>query len=98
VVGTVRYPCEGERIHLIGLLVHPQFQRQGVARALVEVVAQIGQQKGMRRLSLYTVKETGSVPIFDKLGFETMTERIAQDVESDRYETLTDVYMEKSLD
>jgi ribosomal protein S18 acetylase RimI-like enzyme len=97
VVGTVQYTCEGDRIHLIGLLVHPQFQRQGVARALVEDVAQIGQRQGMRCLSLYTVKETGNVPIFAKLGFESITERIALDVESDRYETLTDVYMEKSL-
>ena len=34
VVGTVQYAVEEDCIHLIGLLVHPHFQRQGVARTL----------------------------------------------------------------
>jgi hypothetical protein len=44
------------------------------------------------------VKETGNVVIFEKLGFEVILEREDQRSESDRYERLTDVYLEMQIE
>lgn len=97
VVGTVRYTLEADRIHLIGLFVHPQFQQQGIARQLIQALTEIGQQRNVRCLSLHTVKETGNADIFEKLGFATIREQADQQSESDLYAQLTDVYMEKGV-
>jgi predicted N-acetyltransferase YhbS len=98
VVGTVEYAIEEARIHLTRLFVHPQFQRQGVGRQLVQYLVGIGQCERARCLSIDTVKETGNVVIFEKLGFEVILERKDQRSESDRYERLTDVYMEMQIE
>jgi GNAT superfamily N-acetyltransferase len=98
VVGTVEYAIEEDRIHLMGLFVHPQFQRQGVARQLIEYLVSVGQREGVRCLSIGTVKETGNMLIFEKLGFEAVFEGEDQRSESDRYERLTDVYMEMQIE
>ena len=95
VVGTVRYAHEADRIHLIGLFVHPDFQRQGVARQIVAHLAVLGARRGARCLSLHAVKETGNAVIFERLGFRTVSERVDDSIESDSFAQLTDVYMER---
>ena len=70
VVGTVRYGVIGDRIHLVRLGVDPKHRRAGVARALVAFVARQAESAGLRALSLYTVRATGNVKIFDRLGFQ----------------------------
>lgn len=98
VVGTVQYAVEEDCIHLIGFLDHRHFQRQGVARKLVQFLKDIGRREGVRWLCLNTVKETGNVVIFERLGFEVISEGEDHKSESDRYERLTDVYMEMPIE
>ena len=98
VVGTVQYAERGDGIHLIGLFVHPQFQRQGIAHQLVQFMVDVGRQNEARCLSVNTVKETGNVQIFRRLGFEVIFEAADQRSESDIYEQLTDVYMEMQIE
>jgi len=95
VVGTVQYYIEGDRVHIVGLMVRPDFRRQGVARRIVEFLEDTARGTGLRCLSLNTVKQTGNVAIFRRLGFETISEGEDEWAESDKYERLTDVYMEK---
>ena len=45
------------------------------------------------RLKLYTVKETGNVEVFRRLGFTVAAEREDDLFESDRFEKLTEVEM-----
>jgi ribosomal protein S18 acetylase RimI-like enzyme len=97
VVGTLEYRNEADRVHLIGLGVHPDFRRQGVARHLIRHLANIARQVGASKLSLYTVRETGNVSVFEKLGFGVIREEPAQQFESDRFDVLNEVFMEKIL-
>lgn len=100
VVGTVAFEDRQDCFHILGPMVHPSFQRQGIARALLEHVAGLARQAGKRALSLNAVRQTGNVPIFSRLGFRVIREQVDEDplVENLTDEDLIDVYMERSLD
>lgn len=78
---------------------HPDFQRQGIARRLLDYIAEIARQQGKRALSLNTVKQTGNVKIFSRLDFQVISESVADEGlgESLINEPLIDVYMERNL-
>ena len=76
-VGTVEYVLGEERLHLMGLFVAASHRQIGVARALVEELAKLADN---RPLSLNTIRETGNVPIFERLGFAIVREAPARDV------------------
>jgi GNAT superfamily N-acetyltransferase len=96
IVGALRYVAKPENLHL-GLGVHPDHQRKGVARALIAFLAEKALCQGISKLSLYTIKETGNMPIFERLGFSFVSEGSAEDCESATGDQLTDVYMERVL-
>jgi GNAT superfamily N-acetyltransferase len=77
VVGTVEYALGDDRLHLMGLFVAAAHRQTGVARALVEQLAKLADR---RPLSLNTIRETGNVPIFERLGFAIVSEAPACDV------------------
>ena len=95
VVGTVQYDVIENRLHLIGLAVHPTYQRRGIARRLVRFLYERARRSAVQKLSLYTIKETGNVPIFERLGFHVVSEKPDNLFESDSCDQLTEVYMEK---
>jgi ribosomal protein S18 acetylase RimI-like enzyme len=97
IVVTVQWYKEDELLRVMGLGVHPDFRRWGVARELVASLCLIGQEQGATRLRLYTVKETGNVGLFARLGFLVLSEREDQFSESDHYSMLTEVEMERPL-
>jgi GNAT superfamily N-acetyltransferase len=97
IVGTVEYAIDGERLHAMGLHVLASHRRRGVARCLVDALADIASGAGAGRLSLYTIRETGNVKVFERLGFAVVAERAANDVVGEAHERLTDVYMERTL-
>ena len=98
IVGTVRCRAEGDRLHLMGPMVHPDFRRRGVARAIVESVATIARTIGAARLSLFTVVETGNAPICKRLGFKVVRTTSAEDVESVCGLALNEAYMERPIE
>ena len=97
IIGTVMYRMEDDRVHVFRLGVHPEFRRQGIARVLLTTVEEMAGDIGVRCVSLYAVKETGNVTIFERLGFKVIREEEDQYIESDKYDKLIDVYMEKVL-
>lgn len=97
VVGTVRYRMEANRLHLVGLFVHPDHRCEGVARELVKALTAIASRNGAARLSLFTIRETGNVHVFEHLGFDVIREAAASDLESVSGQPLTEVYMERHI-
>jgi GNAT superfamily N-acetyltransferase len=95
-VGTLRYDRQDDRFHL-GLGVVPDFQRQGVARLLIERLAAMARSSGARCLSLYTICQTGNVAIFERLGFAVVREAPAVGVESMTDQPLSEAYMEQPV-
>ena len=96
IIGALRFSEKPGRLHL-GLGVHPDHQRKGVGRALVEFLADKALAREITKLSLYTIKETCNVAIFEKLGFSTVSESPADDCISISGDQLTDVYMERDI-
>jgi GNAT superfamily N-acetyltransferase len=97
VVGVVRYRIGDERISAIGLGVDPGFRRRGVARALIRRIEEIGARTGCRVLSVYTVRQTGNVPIFERMGLAVQAEGPSELFESDSYPEVIEVLMTKDL-
>ncbi len=97
ITGTVEYTLEDNVLHFLGLAVHPDCQRKGIGRALIGELETIARGYGLKKITLDTVKETGNVKLFEKLGFHTVKEDEATHFESDRFHRLTNVFMEKAL-
>jgi GNAT superfamily N-acetyltransferase len=99
VAGAVQCELRERALHLIGLFVHPDLRRRGVARAMVDHLADIASAAGKTALSLHTVRQTGNVPICQRLGFRVVRESLCDPEldESVTGESLTDVYMERPL-
>ena len=97
IVGTVEYACNSERLHLMGLYTLDTHRGRGVARRIVDALVVIANAHGARTLSLYTICETGNVPIFERLGFEVVRETPARDVASEHQVPLTEAYLERWL-
>ncbi len=97
VVGTLRFTVHEHHVHLMGLAVHPNYQRRGIARRMIEWVADHAPNLERTTLALSTIKETGTVPLYERLGFRAVREEAAQWCESDVYADLHDVTMERRL-
>jgi predicted N-acetyltransferase YhbS len=95
VVATVQFDSHQEHVHLIGLAVHPGFQRMGVARRLIDWVAAYAPTLGHDLVVLDTIKETGNVPLFEKLGFRVFDESVTTLFVSDTCPELHEVKMKR---
>jgi len=58
------------------LYVHPECQRQGIARALIEAVETNAVERGMRRL--YVQASVGARPFFEQHGFSSVAEQLVR--------------------
>ncbi len=95
--GSVEYRVEADRVHFLSLFVHGDCRRQGVGTRLIAALEGVGRRLGLRCLSAFTVTQTGNPEIFQRMGFEIVSEEPAILYESDRFESLTEVYLERSI-
>jgi len=98
IVGTTQYYREGNALRIIGLGVHRDFRRHGVARALVSSVADRARSDRLCCVAARTVKETGNVPILEALGFEVVSECPDEYSVSVAGGQLTDVSLRMKID
>ena len=96
-VGTTLYYIEDDLMRILGLGVHEAHRRQGIARSLVVRVLELAKEKGCPAVRLSTIKETGNVPIFERLGFEVVGENVDDLYEGIGGGKVTDVEMERRL-
>lgn len=98
IAGTVQLANHQNHAHLIGLAVHPAFRQQGIARQLIQHSLQYARKWDHDTIVLETIKETGNIPIFEKLGFQACHERITENFVSMQFERLHEVRMELWLE
>jgi GNAT superfamily N-acetyltransferase len=97
IVGVVQYRLAGDHLFLSRLGVHPAFRRRGVAAALIRQLEIIGRTGGCIAMVLHTVRETGNVRIFERLGFRVLSEQPTDLFQSDTLPVLSEVVMRKEL-
>lgn len=97
ILGSVEYELLPDQLSLMALAVHPEFRRHGIARRLIQKLQHIAAAENIPRLTLWTITQTGNVPLFEHLGFQTLRISPADLFESDLYDTLTEAFMELSI-
>lgn len=97
IVATVQYDLHADHIHVIGLAVHPDFQRKGIARHLLDWICIQAKNLGQPAVVLDTIRETGNVPLFETLGFRVVHEETATWCVSETYQEVHDVKLERSV-
>ena len=93
---SLRKVCE-DHLSFLGLGVHTRFRRRGVAGALIGQLETIGRNCGCTAVILHTVRETGNVDVFQRLGFLVESEELTTLFESDRFSALSEVVMRKDI-
>jgi len=97
VIGAASLAHHGQRVHLVGLYVDPNYKGRGVAGRLVEAAAGLARERGARRLTLATMRETGNVPLFERLGFQVVEEHETETVQGAAGTALREAFMERLL-
>ncbi len=77
VIGVTEYIPQSLFLYVQGIAVAQTHRRRRVASALIEYTAKLAVELGLPALSLTTIKETGNVEVFKKLGFIEIEERIS---------------------
>lgn len=95
--GTLTLDVNDFDLRIRGLTVLPNFRRLGVARAMVEAAAVYAIEHRCTSMKLFTIRETGNVEIFTRLGFTVIGVMLADWCESDRFKTLHEVEMARSV-
>ena len=73
---------EGEHLHLRQVVVHPDRQRQGIGRALVEHLENAGRERGAARVTLTTFEDISwNAPLYERLGFRILDDLSGSDME-----------------
>ncbi|EMI55819.1 GNAT family N-acetyltransferase [Rhodopirellula sallentina] len=93
--GVVSTAIEGATLRISGLTVAPEIRRLGVARALIASAECLAANAHCSNVRLFTIRETGNVSLFGRLGFHFVDETIADWCSSSRFDTLHEVQMEK---
>lgn len=95
--GTVQYDVHPDRLHAMGLAVHPDYQRMGLARLLLQSIEERARLTGRPHVVLNTIQETGNVPIFEKLGFQVVSRVVATWCVSTLHSAVHDVTLQRDL-
>jgi GNAT superfamily N-acetyltransferase len=92
-VATLSYYLDPPFVRLFRIAVAPEYQQRGFARALLQHVEETVARPAGLHLALFTIAETGNVPVFERLGFEPKGETLASGVTGPKGETLREVAM-----
>lgn len=97
VIGTSQYYFDENYMRILGLTVHEDYRLKGIARSIVNHIIELANNKGCIALRLFTIKETGNVPIFERIGFKIVGEHQDGFCEGLNGERVTDIEMELRL-
>jgi GNAT superfamily N-acetyltransferase len=98
IIRTVQFQERTDALHVKGLAVRADWRRRGVARGLVTFVAEEARRRGLGRVTLYTVKQTGNVGVFERLGFWVVREEADATVALVGGGVAVDVLMERRVE
>jgi len=78
VVGVAECIARPLALYVQGVAVASTHRRRGVAGALLGHLATLAVDMGLPVVQVATIKETGNVEVFKRLGFEVIEERISE--------------------
>lgn len=78
IVGVAECIGRASALYVQGIAVAPKHRRRGVATDLLAHSASLALDAGLSALEIATIKETGNVEIFCRLGFLVIEERVSE--------------------
>jgi ribosomal protein S18 acetylase RimI-like enzyme len=97
VVGIAEYIERPSAIYVQGIAVAPTHRRSGIAGDLLEHIKSLAAHRGLPDLELATIKETGNVEIFRRLGFTVSEERISERFQGRDGMPVTEVILKRQV-
>lgn len=97
VIGVVELVLDEQHALIQGLAVDRAHRRRGIARALLASCEERARAAGVRVMSLSTIKETGNIAIFLKLGFVVLSEKPAERFVNHEGQAVCLVELEKTI-
>lgn len=85
VVGTVAAVAHGDECEIKRLYLHPAYRGQGHGRRLLQHIVDWAAAQGFRRVTAWSdVRLTASHPVYERLGFQRIGERVVDDLDRSR--------------
>jgi len=97
VVGVAECITHPSALYIQSIAVAPTYRRCGVAGALLSYIATLAVDLGFPVLSVATIKETGNVEIFKRLGFAVAEERVSERFLGTHGQPVTEVGLKRNL-
>jgi GNAT superfamily N-acetyltransferase len=97
-VGTLQFSEHKDHLHIMDLGVLPDFQRKGIGTRLVQWVCESAPRLGFGKIRADTIEETGNVEFFKRLGFVPVERRTAEWCESERFDAVHEVVLERCIE
>ncbi|MBW7900757.1 MAG: GNAT family N-acetyltransferase [Rhodocyclaceae bacterium] len=97
IVGVAECIRHASAVYVQGIAVAPTHRRCGVAADLLAYGASLAAGAGCPALELATIKETGNVEIFCRLGFRVIEERVSDRFWSHDERPVTEVTLRRRL-
>lgn len=82
-------------LYVQGVAVAPTHRRLGVASAILNYMTKLAVDKGYTALEVATIKETGNVEIFKRLGFAVFEERTSERFLGQHGQSVTEVTLKR---
>lgn len=97
VVGVAECIVRPTALYVQGVAVAPTHRRRGVATALLGYIAKLAIDLGLPALQVATIKETGNVEVFKRLGFTVIEEQISERFRGKHGPPVTEVALKRSV-
>ncbi|HEY3328281.1 MAG TPA: GNAT family N-acetyltransferase [Novimethylophilus sp.] len=78
IVGVAKFAPRTSALYTQGIAVAPDYRRRGVAGTLLKHISALAADRQISQLELATIKETGNVSIFLRLGFLVVEEHLSE--------------------
>lgn len=97
IVGVAEFAPRTSALYAQGIAVAPDYRRRGVAGALLKHIAALAANRQIPQVELATIKETGNVGIFLRLGFFVVEERLSERFTGADGQAVTEVMLKRHV-
>lgn len=97
VVGVAEYLAHPLTLYVQGIAVAPAHRRRGVAGILLDHITTLTVDMRLPSVQVATIKETGNVEIFKRLGFAVVEERTSERFLGQHGQPVTEVTLKRSV-
>jgi ribosomal protein S18 acetylase RimI-like enzyme len=97
IVGVAEFVTRPSVLYAQGVAVVSGYRRRGIANALLTHIAAVATDMGIPTIEVATIKETGNVAVFIRLGFHLVAERPSERFLGSNGQLVTEVTLQRHV-